>query len=93
MKKYRFMALREIARYEPQMRKRGVSAVARSPRGFLTAYKRSGGAKRLSAYWRQRREGFIKRHLAQYKKNRERAGGRRWLALVAWAYKPGRGRR
>lgn len=89
MKSYRFMSLRAIAQYEPQMRKRGVSSAARSPRGFLAAYRRAGSAKRLSEYWHRRRYGFIRRHLAQYRKNREHPGGRRWLALVAWAYKPG----
>lgn len=90
----KYMRLSEIKKYEPQMRRLGVSTVARSPRGFLTAYKKAGGRPdRLSAYWRRRRDNFVARHLAQVKKRGEpmRKGGgysRRALALIAWAWKP-----
>lgn len=83
---YRWLTLREIAPYEPDMARLGVSEVARSPRGFLTAYKRAGGDwRKLSARWLVERENFIKRHFAQYKVYRTY---RQFLALVAWAYKP-----
>ena len=36
---YRWMSLKDVLRYEPEMQRLGVSKVARSPRGFLTAYK------------------------------------------------------
>lgn len=88
MAEYRWLSLKEIRRYEPEMRRLGVSRVARSERGFLTMYKAVGGRRdRVSAWWANRRDGFIKRHMAQY---RENPTYRRWLALVAWAYRPDR---
>ena len=84
MRKY--LPLSEIAKYEPEMRRLKVSKVARSPRGFLTYYKRVGGRPdKVNEHWRVKRNGFIARHLAQYNKN---PTYRRFLALVAWAYKP-----
>lgn len=86
MREFNYLSLSEIAKYEPEMRDKEVSLVARSPRGFLTAYKRvDGNPNKLSEYWKIKRNGFIKRHMAQYRINPTR---RRWLALVAWAYKP-----
>ncbi len=92
---YRYASLKSIDKYVPEMRRLGVSTVARSPRGFLTAYRRTGGrASKLSPYWRNRREGFIKRHMAQVRKHGESLAkngkpSRRWLALMAWAFRPG----
>jgi hypothetical protein len=86
MREYSYMPLSEIRKYEPEMQKLGVSEVARSPRGFLTAYKRIGGnPNKLSDDWKIKRHGFIRRHLAQYEVNPTL---RRRLALIAWAYKP-----
>lgn len=83
---YPYLSLSIILRYVPEMRELGVSKVARSPRGFLTAYKRAGGnPNNLSDAWRRKRHGFISRHMAQYKKDK---GYRRRLALIAWAYDP-----
>jgi hypothetical protein len=83
---YPWLSLNEIRKYEPEMERLGVSKVARSRSGFLSAYKRAGGdIRRLSDGWKRKREGFIARHLAQYKRDR---GYRRYLALIAWAYKP-----
>lgn len=94
----RYLSPRCIAQHEPAMRARGVSSVARSPRGFLTAWKRAGGrVAALSLAWRRRREGFIARHEAQRRAAREPlrdASGRptrRHLALIAWAWSPERG--
>lgn len=85
MKEYPWLSLSTIQNYEPEMRALGVSEVARSPRGFLTAYKRAGGNRNnLSEAWRRKRHGFISRHLAQYKRGQYR----RRLALIAWAYDP-----
>jgi hypothetical protein len=88
------MSLKAIRKYVPEMRRKGVSVVARSPRGFLTAYARAGGRmSKLTEWWRNRRLGFIKRHMAQVRKHGEKLwkGGkpsRRALALIAWAYMP-----
>ena len=82
---YDWLTLSEVRKYEPEMVRLRVSVVARSPRGFLTAYKRVGRAVYMSEDWRSKRSAFLARHLAQYKKN---PTYRRWLALVAWAYRP-----
>jgi hypothetical protein len=78
--------LREVERHIPEMRKLGVSEVARSPRGFIPAYRRAGGkSSNLSENWRRKRHGFIRRHIVSYK---EKPSKRRLLALRAWAYEP-----
>jgi hypothetical protein len=91
---YRWMALDAVEDYLPEMRQLGVSQVARSPRGFLAAYRLAGGDPRRLARmrvrgrqenWAQRRRAFIARHLPQY---RRQPTWRRHLALIAWAYDP-----
>lgn len=79
------MSLNQVLSYVPEMEREGVSEVARSKRGFLTAYKKAGSKKELSDWWIRRRNAFVARHLAQYRKN---PTYRRKLALIAWAYKP-----
>ena len=95
MTPHRFLPLHLIQRYVALARARGVSTVARSPRGFLTAYREvNGHAARLSDAWRQRREAFIARHLAQLEQRGEPILGadgkptRRHLALIMWAFSP-----
>jgi hypothetical protein len=86
LREYKYMSLAEIGEYEPEMRRLGVSEVARSSRGFLTTFKRADGdPDKLSEKWRRKRHGFLKRHLSQYVKHRTY---RRMLALIAWAYMP-----
>lgn len=80
------LSLKTIKKYEPEMRRLGVSKVARSPRGFLSAYKRAGSPGKLSDEWKRKRRNFIKRHMAQYKKGQKR----RRLSLIAWGYDPER---
>lgn len=82
----------------PAMEDEGVSAVARSPRGFIAAYKKArGDVNRLGMdshsgqSWRARRNAFVARHLAQMKHEPRWVDGqptRRHLALIAWAYSP-----
>ncbi len=84
--RYQWIPLSEIRKYEPEMERLGVSIVARGRVGFLTEFKRvKGDPDKMSDWWRRRRDGFIARHLAQFKVDR---GYRRYLALIAWAYKP-----
>jgi hypothetical protein len=89
-----YLDLSEIRRWVPLMRKLGVSEVARSPRGFLTAYSRAGGdPNRLSDWWADRRDAFVARHMAQVHAKGEALWQdglptRRHLALIAWAYSP-----
>jgi hypothetical protein len=86
MGKHQYMSLSEIARYEPDMERLGVSEVARSKSGFLPVFKRTGGnPEKLSDHWRRKREAFLARHLVQYRAN---PTPRRRLALIAWAYMP-----
>lgn len=93
----RFLPLRQVERFVPLMQERGVSEVARSPRGFLTAYRRAGGPGNLPPDWLQRREAFIARHEAQVRRRgeplyeRDGSPTRRHLALIAWAYSPDEG--
>lgn len=95
---HRFLSLSTIARYESLARKRGVSEVARSPSGFLPAYKRAGSAAKLPDAWRKKREAFIARHMAQVEQRYEPLWGpdgwptRRHLALIMWAYSPAAGK-
>ena len=91
---YRWMSYNQAAAYLPEAKKRGVSKVARSARGFMSEYKKAGTAEQMrgrpvpgypNQTWGQRRDAFVKRHLAQYRKNRTE---RRRLALQMWAYNP-----
>jgi hypothetical protein len=82
--------------WEPKAAERKVSVVARSSRGFMRAYQAAGTWTKLDPWWRQRREGFIARHMAQANRGErlwERVRGkwrptRRALALIQWAYMP-----
>lgn len=92
------MSLGGIEKYLPEMRRKHVSEVARSPRGFLRHYRQAGGrASGLSEKWRRKRNNFVKRHLAQARSSGEKlydpkkkTYSRRGLALIAWAYDPKR---
>lgn len=90
----RALSLRDVERLVPLAAARGVSTVARSPRGFVAALRRAGSVARLPPAWRERREAFIARHVAQAEGRGERwteADGsptRRALALAMWAWAP-----
>lgn len=72
----------DMERWIPEMERLQVSKVARSKGQFIDQYRRRGP---LSKLWRQKRDAFVARHLAQYTQH---PTYRRWLALVAWAYLP-----
>jgi hypothetical protein len=82
--KYAWMPLSKVLEHEDEMERLKVSEVARSSSGFLTAYKNKKTKDAMRDWWRKR-DGFISRHLAQYKTN---PTPRRRLALRAWAYDP-----
>lgn len=91
----KWMPLSLAAKFEPMAKDRGVSAVARSKRGFFTQYKSVGGRyAQLDPWWRNRRNNFVKRHMAQVKAHGEKLVDkdglptRRHLALIMWAYSP-----
>lgn len=92
---YPYLALSLVETFEPLARRQGVSTVARSPGGFLAAYRRARGAwRRLPAAWIAKRAGFIARHMAQLEGRNEPLVDedgmptRRHLALIMWAYSP-----
>ncbi len=79
-------------------RRQGVSAVAAGPGGFAAAYTRAEGSpEALGVHrgsgtpWRQRRNAFVARHVAQGKTEgwwKDGKPTRRHLALAVWAYSP-----
>ncbi len=81
MSKYSWLPLYVIQKYEPLMEKLNVSKIARSPTGFLTAYKNGS----INSEWITKRNAFLARHLAQYNK---KPTLRRGLAIIAWAHMP-----
>jgi|SaaInlV_125m_DNA_1040241.scaffolds.fasta_scaffold49860_2 hypothetical protein len=92
--KFKWLPLKEVVSHEAEAKRLGVSVIARSPRGFLTAYKNVNGDRgKMSeskvpgrrTYWDKERHSFISRTLGQYNKKKTL---RRWLSLVMWAYKP-----
>lgn len=79
--------------YEPMAKAKNVSAVARSGRGFMRAYEKAGSWAALDQWWKDRRDNFVSRHMAQVRKREEvlwKNGhpSRRALALLMWAYMP-----
>ena len=98
IKRYKWLSLAETLAHEKEAKKRRVSEIARSNRGFLRAYEKANGDPEVmstwlvpginrTTFWDKRRDEFVARHIAQYRK----PGGktrRRWLALVMWGYKP-----
>ena len=96
---YAWMSYDAAHAYEKEAAALGVSTVARSTGGFMREYQAAGSARAMHSRplpsgvtggetWGQKRENFIKRHMAGtngYARNPTR---RRFLALVMWAYKP-----
>jgi hypothetical protein len=86
---YPWIPLDLVLAFETVAADLGVSQVARGPKGFLKVYKEG----RIDSYWRNRRQNFIKRHMAFVEKNNESLWKngyptRRHLALIMWAYTP-----
>ncbi len=92
MPDYKVMPLNEILKYEKEMKAEKVSEVARGPNGFLTNYKKYKTYNNFKdkqvpngkINWDDKRDAFIDRHIAQYRRNPTR---RRRLALAAWGMK------
>lgn len=83
---YKFLHIDDIYYWIDEMEREKVSKIARSKKGFLTAYdKVNGDPTKLSQFWLNKRNSFIARTLAAYKKN---PTYRRFLSLIAWAYMP-----
>ena len=89
---------------ESYAKRRGVSEIARSGRGFLTAYKVASGEPAMlgrdphsNKHWTEVRRLFINRSVQAAKKGREKmwlsrrkgeVPSRRHLALIMWGYSP-----
>lgn len=89
------LSLELAKRFEPLAEELGVSEVARSERGFFTAYKQAGGDwDALDPWWQNRRNNFVKRHMAQVEMRNEPlfyddgTPTRRHLGLIMWAHSP-----
>ena len=91
---YPWMSIEEVEALLPTIEEAGVSTIARSPRGFLAAYRRIRSPMRMAIEpvpdhealsWAQRRDSFIARTLPAYL---AAPTHRRALSLVAWAYMP-----
>ena len=91
---FAWMPVEEVEAMLPTIEAAGVSKIARSPRGFLTAYRRIRSPLRMmiaevpdlvTQTWAQRRDAYIARALPAYNANPTH---RRALALMAWAYAP-----
>ena len=96
-----WMPLYLVELAEPVAAQLGVSEVARSPRGFLVAYRLAGGEPTFlgrdphsNKMWTDVRRRFINRFVRQAKLGKEpwwdQQGNptRRHLALSMWAYSP-----
>lgn len=103
--KYPSLGVKLVKAWKPVMAAKGVSTVARSRRGFTTAFLRADGSysslkiKRNPANnqpWVVERRRFITRHLVQVKGNvlfdEQGCPTRHHLALIAWDYSPAPGR-
>ena len=91
---YKYLDLELVRAFVSAAQKLKVSEVARSPRGFLRAYRTAdGNPQLLSDKWDEKRAAFIKRSMAAVKKRKEPlwvkgVPTRRHLALIMWAYSP-----
>ena len=91
---YEWMPVEEVEAMLPTIEAAGVSKVARSPRGFVQAYRRIRSPLQMmiavvpdlvTQTWAQRRDAYIARALPVYNANPTH---RRALALMTWAYAP-----
>jgi hypothetical protein len=88
---WRYVPLRDVHAAVGIAERLGVSEVARSSRGFVSAYERFGKASHVEnaidpfsgQLWGVRRSAFIARHLPQYDENPTL---RRKIALLMWAF-------
>ncbi len=90
---WRIMPLKNVLKWVDDAKDEGVSDVARSAKGFLTAYKKAIKWDALSDEWKNKRDDFISRHMAQVKKTGEKLWdgekpSRRALAMIMWAFLP-----
>ena len=89
-----WMTVEEVEAMLPTIEAAGVSKVARSPRGFIAAYRRIRSPLQMmiaevpdlvTQTWAQRRDAFIARALPAYN---AKPTHRRALSLIAWAFMP-----
>ena len=56
---WRIMPLKVVLKWVDEAKKEGVSDVARSAAGFLSAYKKAGKWDELSDEWKNKRDDFV----------------------------------
>ena len=101
MSAFPYLRLSIVEKIEPLAVKAGVSEIARSPRGFLAAYKLASGEVAMLGKnpenekpWADVREKFLQQHMDVVVRKKEplwSANGpptRRHLMLMIWAYTP-----
>lgn len=79
---YPYLSKSELIQWMPEILKYNVSERARSEGQFIDQYLNNHI---LPDEWVKKRHNFIKRTLAGYRIN---PTYRRYLSLIAWAYKP-----
>lgn len=93
MRSFDYLSRAKVRKYLPDMKKRGVSKVARA-RGFTKIYLSGENPRLLMATpnqtWHLKRHNFLKRQLASNNRLYDANGepSRFHLALIAWAYSP-----
>lgn len=96
IREHKWMPLSSCIKYENEAIHQKVSEVARASGGFMHTYKRVKSWEKMRdklvesnkpMTWGVKRRNFINRHIVQYEQN---PTYRRWLALVMWAYWPGK---
>jgi len=93
MRRFDYLPRSTVKKFLPEMKKRGVSKVART-RGFTKIYLARENPKLIMATknqsWDEKRHNFLKRQLASNNRLFDANGDptRFHLALIAWAYSP-----
>lgn len=91
---YPFLSLHEVMRWIPLMQTLGVSEVARSERGFLSAYQEAGTPDQLPKEWIKERDAYVARRSGQINAQsfplylESGLPTRAHLSLISWAYSP-----
>lgn len=88
---YKWASLRFVEEKLPEIRRQKVSKRARSKGQFIEEFRKAkGNPNRLPDKWRNKRNGFVARHLKSMEMNRSKGYDttRQKLALRAWAYDP-----
>jgi hypothetical protein len=84
MNHYKLLPLTKILQWEDEAERLKVSEIARGPNGFLTHLKSTKG-ELSDPYWIKKRNGFIARTYASFKK---KPSFKKYLSLIMWGFDP-----